>query len=176
MFLDHRSSQKLFRFIQRSTFPSFKHRLHEVHRRRLSLYPKSEEKTLITTMVTSAPQSQSFIPMRTVRILQKNGSREVEINAHLDDASNRIYLNSDVAAELGLVGESTELMVSLLNDNNENLKSSVVGVEVVSLDGRVWPRVSAYTTKRATGNLSAWWIGRSRNPSGSILRTLSSPL
>ena len=36
----------------------------------------------------------------------KNGDRWMTVNALLDDASTKIYINADVAAELGLKGKT----------------------------------------------------------------------
>lgn len=75
------------------------------------------------------------------------------MNALLDEGSSRTYLNSDVAAELGLEGRPHELTVKMLNDNQERLNSSVVESTINSLAGRVHKPASAYTTERVTGNM-----------------------
>ena len=44
-----------------------------------------------------------------------NDSRKVKVNALLDDVSIRSYINSDVAAELGLQGQLRRVKISVLN-------------------------------------------------------------
>ena len=46
--------------------------------------------------------------LRTVPVKVKNGDRRLTVNALLDDASTKTYINADVAAELGLKGKKTE--------------------------------------------------------------------
>ena len=46
------------------------------------------------------------IALRTLSVYLRNGDRKLKINALLDDASTRTYINADVAAELGLQGHS----------------------------------------------------------------------
>ena len=74
------------------------------------------------------------------------------MNALLDEGSSSSYLNSDVAAELGLQGRPHELTVKVLNDNQEKLNSLIVEFTINSLDGRVHKQASAYTTELVTGN------------------------
>ena len=77
----------------------------------------------------------------------------MKVNALLDDASSRSYLNSDVAAELGLEGRPYQLTVNVLNDNQERLDTKIVEFTISSLDGKVSKSASAYTTERVTGNM-----------------------
>ena len=71
----------------------------------------------------------------------------------MDDASSRSYLNSDVAAELGLEGRPHQLTVNVLNDNQERLDAKIVEFTISSLDGKVSKSASVYTTERVTGNM-----------------------
>ena len=59
----------------------------------------------MTTVDHNKSEAPSFVALRTVPVILKNGNRRIEVNALLDDASTRTYLNSDVAAQLGLQGE-----------------------------------------------------------------------
>jgi len=77
----------------------------------------------------------------------------VKVNALLDDASSKSYLNADVAAELGLEGIPQELTVNVLNDNQEKLDTSLVEFRVSSMDGKTSSIISAYTTERVTGSM-----------------------
>jgi len=53
----------------------------------------------------------------------------------LDDGSTKTYLNSDVAAELGLVGQSERITVSVLNSQYEVFDTMPVEVTLQSVDG-----------------------------------------
>lgn len=54
--------------------------------------------------MTSNNDKGSFIAMRTVPAILKNCHKQIVVNALLDDASTKSYLNADMAAELGLQG------------------------------------------------------------------------
>jgi len=104
-----------------------------------------------TTMKLTVPSE--FMALPTVPVYLTSGSRRVKVNALLDEDSSRTYLNSIVAAELGLEGRPHELTVKVLNDNREKLNSPVVEFTISSLNGRVHKPTSAYTTERATGSM-----------------------
>ena len=55
------------------------------------------------------------ITLRTVPIYLKNGNQKLQVNALLDDASTKNYINVDVAAELGLQECLKKVNVSVLN-------------------------------------------------------------
>ena len=69
----------------------------------------------MTTVDHNKPEAPSFVALRTVPVILKNGNRRIEVNALLDDASTRTYLNSDVAAQLGLQGEYQRVSLNVLN-------------------------------------------------------------
>ena len=71
----------------------------------------------------------------------------------MDEPSSRLYLNSDVAAELGLEWSSHEVTVNVLNGHQTALDISLVEFEINSLDGSTSETVSAYTNERVTGNM-----------------------
>ena len=77
------------------------------------------------------------------------------MNALLDEASTKTYINADVASELGLQGISRKVTVNVLNGQTETFETMPVDVELESLDGSVSKTVSAFTTERVTGNLEA---------------------
>ena len=52
-----------------------------------------------TTMVT---ETTGNIALRTIPVYIKNGNQKLQVNALLDNASTKTYINTDVAAELGL--------------------------------------------------------------------------
>ena len=69
----------------------------------------------MTTVAHNQSAVPAFVALRTVPVILKNGNRRIEVNALLDDASTRTYLNSDVAAQLGLQGEYQRVTVNVLN-------------------------------------------------------------
>lgn len=114
------------------------------------------------TMKPAVPSE--FVALRTLSVYLGSGMKRVKVNALLDEASSRSYLNSDVAAELGLEGKPHERTVNVLNDNQEKLDSSIVGFKISSSDGKVCKAVSAYTTERVTGNMQVvdWNVYKSK--------------
>ena len=109
-----------------------------------------------TTLLTDSNSANrnNFIALRTVPVHLKCGNRTIRVNALLDDASSRSYINSDIAAQLGLEGIPQRLTVQVLNNNQATLDSSTVDFVIESIDGTISRQMSAYTTKRVTGNLN----------------------
>ena len=66
-------------------------------------------------MVTTKKNTSGTIALRTISVYLRNGVKRVKVNALLDDASTKTYINSDVAAELGLQGCLQQVNVSVLN-------------------------------------------------------------
>ncbi|PFX22389.1 hypothetical protein AWC38_SpisGene13097 [Stylophora pistillata] len=114
---------------------------------------KSSERTHMTTMTIKLTVPTEFVALQTVPVYLTNGRKRVQVNALLDEGSSKAYLNSDVAAELGLEGRPHQLTVKVLNDNQEKLNSSIVEFTIHSLDGKVHKSTSAYTAERVTGNI-----------------------
>ena len=83
----------------------------------------------------------------------KNGERSLKINALLDDASTKSYVNADVAAELGLHGRTEKMTVNVLKGQVETFKTSPINVELRSITGTVSARINACTVERVTGNM-----------------------
>jgi hypothetical protein len=107
----------------------------------------------ISTLCASNSEPKEFVALRTVPVYLANGTRRLKVNALLDDCSSRSYLNSDVAAELGLEGKPEQITVNVLNDYQERLDTSVVEFRITSLDGKETKLASAYTTEKVTGNM-----------------------
>ncbi|XP_068749411.1 uncharacterized protein [Montipora capricornis] len=107
----------------------------------------------MTTVAHDESEVPAFVALRTVRVILKNGNCRIEVNALLDDASTRTYLNSDVAAQLGLQGEYQRVTVNVLNGRVEAFETMPVKLEVLSVDGQFARKISALTTDRVTGNL-----------------------
>lgn len=114
---------------------------------------EGKEQTEPTTMVIQSQVRADFIGLRTVLAILINGGRYLKINALLDDASTKTYLNADVAAELGLQGRTEKVTVNVLNGQAETFETKPVSVELKSVTGSVSMTVSAYTVNRVTGNM-----------------------
>ena len=69
----------------------------------------------------------------------------------LDDDNTKTYLNTDVAAELGLQGQAQKINVSVLNGQVETFETLPVECVIESLDGKAQFKVTAFTTGRVTG-------------------------
>ena len=111
------------------------------------------ERTHTTTTGAEPAPSTKFVALRTVPVYMSSGRSKVKVNALLDDGSSKTYLNSDIAAELGLEGSPHELTVNVLNDNQERFETTVVRFTISSMNGKVSKQASAYTTERVTGNM-----------------------
>ena len=94
-----------------------------------------------------------------IEIHLKNGNKRLKVN---DDASTKTYLNTDVAAELGLHGQLQKINVSVLNGQVETFETLPVECIIESLDGKVQSRVTAFTTGRVTRP----WTGTSVQTNG----------
>ena len=114
---------------------------------------KQAERSHTTT--TAEGTQTGFLALRTVPVIHKNGNRAIKVNALLDEASAKTYINADVASELGLQEISRKVTVNVLNGKTETFETMTVDAELESLDGSVSKTVSAFTTERVTGNLEA---------------------
>ena len=115
--------------------------------------PQNAAERSHTMMALKASDTPNFVALPTVPVILKSGNRRVEVNALLDDASTKAYLNSDVAAELGLQGNCQRVTVNVLNGRTETFETMPVEFEIESLDGSFIRKISAFTTDRVTGNL-----------------------
>ena len=86
-------------------------------------------------------------------VILKNGERSLKINALLEDASTKSYINADVAAELGLQGRTEKMTVNVLNGQVETFETKPINVELTSITGNVSTMISACTVDRVTGNM-----------------------
>ena len=103
--------------------------------------------------LTSQSAQPKFVALRTVPVFLKNGHRRIKVNALLDEASTKTYLNADVAAELGLQVHPQSVTVNVLNGQTETFETTPVNVELESLDWNVKTTISAFTAERITGNM-----------------------
>ena len=118
----------------------------------------TEEKELAheTTMTSRDNVTTDFIALRTVPVVLKNGSRSLLVNALLDDASTKTYINADVAAELGIQGTTDTVTVNVLNGQVETFETSPIEVELNSVNGELSRKITAFTANRVTGNMTAF--------------------
>ena len=72
----------------------------------LTFHLEGKEQENETTLMAKDDYQSDFIALRTVPIMVKSGDLSIKVNALLDDGSNKTYINSYVAAELGLHGKT----------------------------------------------------------------------
>lgn len=113
-----------------------------------------KERKQLTTMITQDDYRTEFIALRTVPVILKNGTRSLKVNALLDDASTKTYINADVAAELELHGKTEKVTVNVLNGQVETFETKPVNVTLESVNSKASMNVTAYTTNRVTGNMA----------------------
>ena len=106
------------------------------------------------TMVTQNHPTADYVGFRTVLVVLKNEDRWMTVNALLDDASTKTYINTDVATELGLNGNKEQVTVNVLIGQLETFETMPVNFELESVNGNVKMKVSAFTTNRVTGNMT----------------------
>ena len=114
---------------------------------------KYRQESQQTTMVTENNLQSGYIALRTVPVILKNGDRSLKVNALLDEASTKTYLNTDVATELGLNGRTEDVRVNVLNGQVETFASQSVSFELQSVDRAINFNVTAYTASRVTGDM-----------------------
>ena len=80
---------------------------------------ESNERTHTATTGTKPALSSEYVALRTVPLYLTNAKRRIKVDALLDDANSRTYLNSDIAAELERKGTRPhELTVNVLNEKS----------------------------------------------------------
>ena len=118
-----------------------------------SMEGESGEVNQQKTMVANSDEEN--ISLRTVPVVLKNREKSVVVNALLDDGSTQTYLNSNVAAELGLEGKICDTQVNVLNGCVESFQTMPVSVTLMSLSGQVNMKVDVFTATRVTGNMKS---------------------
>ena len=106
------------------------------------------------TMATQSHSRVDYVGLRTVQVVLKNEDRWMTVNALLDDASTKTYINTDVATELGLKGNKEQVTVNVLNGQLETFETMPVNFKLESVNDSVKMKVAAYTTIRVTGNMT----------------------
>ena len=157
--------------------------------RNSNLSVESERKLLVVSLPQDSADHQTershttsvavhadvrVLALRTVPVIVKNGSCKLKLNALLDEASTKTYINADVDAELWLQGRSQKVTVNVLNGQTETFEIMPVKVELESLDGSVKTAINAFTAERVTGNMKAinWGGG---GGGGGVCRKVDSP-
>ena len=74
----------------------------------------------------------------------RSGGRKLRVNALLDDASTKAYINSCEAAETGLQGELQNFYVNVLNGLLESFESTPVECIKESLNGKTSSKVTLF--------------------------------
>jgi len=95
------------------------------------------------------------LSLRTVPVILRNGNKRLIVNALLDDGSNKMYVNSDVAAHLGVSGEAQQIEVNVLNGQIESFETMNIELMLESLDGKTVIPIAANSTENVTGKLKA---------------------
>ena len=113
---------------------------------------KEEDKTYTTLESRS---EREFVALRIVPITVKNGKLRKTINALLDDASTKTYINGDVAAALNIRGEMKKVTVKVLNNTIETFDTMPVQFDAESVDGNFKMKINASTMNKVTGNMEA---------------------
>ena len=84
--------------------------------------PVDKQAERLHTTTTAEGKQTGFLALGTVPVILKNNNLAIKVNALLDEASTKTYINADVASELGLQGISRKVTVNVLNDQTETLR------------------------------------------------------
>ena len=114
---------------------------------------RSNHHRLLHTAVCGV--SQVSVPsLRTVPVILKNRQQEVVVNALLDDVSTQSFLNSGIAGQLGLHGNTETLNVKVLNDSTQQIDSMKVAIRLQSMDSKIDRDIIINTVDSVTGNMT----------------------
>ena len=106
------------------------------------------------TMVAQNNISPSFIQgLNTVPVILETCERSLKINALLDDASTKTYVNENIAKELGFQGTTEIVKVSVLDGQVETIETKPIDVALQSVTECVSMKAIAYTVNKVTGNM-----------------------
>ena len=86
-------------------------------------------------------------------MILSHGKQSVRVNALLDDASTTSYINTGVAAQLGVSGAPRRSTVSTLNGEIDTFITTPVTFHISSDDGAVQRPMTAYSTDKVAGSL-----------------------
>ena len=155
---------KLLHYSERKRPPSDKTNVKQIENSRetanlreqpvVSSITEGKASSEVMTMVTQHHSRADYVGLRTGPVVLKNEDRWMTVNALLDDASTKTYINTDVATELGLKGNKEQVTVNVLNGQLETFETMPVTFELESVNGNVKMKVSSFTTNRVTGNMT----------------------
>lgn len=77
----------------------------------------------------------------------------MRVNALLDDASTRTYIDEDVVAELGLHGKLQRVTFGVLNDTVESFETMPFKFQIESVNCRIKTELDSLTTDMFTGDM-----------------------
>ena len=117
----------------------------------LTLHLEGKEQENETNLMAKDDYQPDFIALRTVPIMVKSGVKSIKVNVLLDDGSTKTYINSDVAAELGLHGKMECVTVNVLNGQIKTFNTRPIKVLLESLCGKMRTNVSAILQIRLQG-------------------------
>ena len=72
--------------------------------------------------------SMGNMALKTIPVYLKSGNQKLKVNALLDDASTKKYINADVASELSLQGhpQRVNISVHVLNGQVEAIETTPI--------------------------------------------------
>ena len=120
---------------------------------RATFFTEGNDTAHKATMVAQNRTKPPFIGLRTVPVILLNKDRSLRVNALLDDASTKTYLNANIAKELGLQGRTEKVNVSVLNGHVEALMTKSIDVILHNVTGNVSMKLNAYTVNKVTGDM-----------------------
>lgn len=88
--------------------------------------------------------TQAF-SLHTVPLWLKASDLKVKVNAILDDSSDEVFLNKEVAGILGLKERYKTVKVNVLNNEVETFQSMTFDVTIKSLDGECCKEIKVKT-------------------------------
>jgi hypothetical protein len=93
--------------------------------------------TFQSVFTNTACKDAQPIALRTVPVIVIGEKKQLKINALLDDGSTTTYINSDIAAELGLKGTKHSSRVNTLSGKSEIFNTMSVNLEITSENGQI---------------------------------------
>jgi len=105
------------------------------------------------TFVTDLIEENEFsVSLGTIPVYLINKGNRLRVNLLLDDARTNSFINKNVADKLGLVGETKEMKIRVLNVT-KSVKAVRVNVELQSTNGSLRQRLSLLVVYDVTGDL-----------------------
>ena len=104
------------------------------------------------TMMVS-PDEATYIALRTVPVIVKNGDKSIQVNALMDDASNISYVSEALVQALQLTEKPEEVNVKVIAGKEIPINTSVVEITLGSVDGQIVRKAEAQTLKSITGDM-----------------------